>query len=76
MVVESEVFLGDLIQEGNISLVLALDNLTAEEQAEKEIAAEIRQGIQALIEEQIDVKRRDSHMVKKVSDLNEKIGIS
>jgi len=68
-----EVFLGDLIQEGNVSLMLALDNLTAEEQAEEEIEAEIRQGIQALIEEQIDVKRRDSHMVKKVIDLNEKI---
>jgi len=68
-----DVFIGDMIQEGNISLMLALDSLTAAEHAEAEIEAELRQGIQAVIAEQIDVVRRDNHMVKKVRDLDDKI---
>lgn len=71
--IHPDVFIGDMIQEGNVSLMLALDNLTSAEEAESEIEAELRQGMQAVIAEQTDVVRRDNSVVKKVRELNEKI---
>lgn len=72
-----EVFLGDLVQEGNVSLMLALDFLKAEgilEQPETELdirlRKEIRQGIQVLIEEQNELKRCDQKMEQQVNDLD------
>lgn len=72
-----EVFLGDLVQEGNVSLMLALDLLKAEgmtEETEAEndqrLRKEIRQGIQILIEEQAELKRCDKRMEQKVNDLD------
>lgn len=68
-----DVFIGDMIQEGNISLMLALDNLTNADIAEEVIETEIREGIQAVIEAQADLIRRDNSIVKKVRELDEKI---
>ncbi|MGL6200824.1 MAG: sigma-70 domain-containing protein [Lachnospiraceae bacterium] len=68
-----DVFIGDMIQEGNISLMLALDNLTDADIAEEVIEAELREGIQAVIEAQADLIRRDNSIVKKVRELDEKI---
>lgn len=68
-----EVFIGDMIQEGNISLMLALDNLAAVDLAEEIIETELREGIQAVIEAQADMIRRDNSVVKKVRELDEKI---
>ena len=68
-----DVFIGDMIQEGNISLMLALDNLTDADIAEEVIEAELREGIQAVIESQADLIRRDNSIVKKVQELDEKI---
>lgn len=72
-----EVFLGDLVQEGNVSLMLALDFLKSggvqgETQAELDmrLKKEIRQGIQILIEEQAELKRCDKRMEQKVNDLD------
>lgn len=72
-----EVFLGDLVQEGNVSLMLALDFLKGEgvlEQPEAEVdirlRKEIRQGIQVLIEEQTEQKRCDKKMEQQVNDLD------
>ena len=67
------VSLEDLIQEGVISLMLALDSLSTAAEAEQEILTEITQGMQAYIEEHIDVKRRDEHLVRKVGDLDGRI---
>lgn len=64
--------LDDLIQEGNISLMLALDRI-GEMGNPEEITDEIRQGIQAFLEESEDIKRRDESMVKKVKNLSEAI---
>lgn len=63
-------FIGDLIQEGNICLLMALEN---ENFGEKEITEAIYQGIQILIEEQTELKRRDEKMVEKVAFLDESI---
>lgn len=72
-----EVFLGDLVQEGNVSLMLALDLLKAggmpgETEAELDLylRKEIRQGIQMLIEEQAELKRCDKRMEQQVNDLD------
>lgn len=64
-----EVFLGDMIQEGNVSLMLALDMLP-EEDADRFVRREIAQSMQALAEEQQETKKRDNRMVEKVNELD------
>ena len=62
-------FIGDLIQEGNVSLLMALESRTEE----TEIIDAICQGIQMMIEAQTDLKRRDEKMVEIVALLDESI---
>ena len=68
-----EVFLGDLIQEGNVSLMLALDELESAEEAHEKVMDEVRRGMQLLIEEQTEVKRRDHTLLEKYTDLDDNI---
>lgn len=73
-----EIFLGDIIQEGNVSLMVALEDVTSWEVGESHaieayLEGEIRQGIQMLIEETTDLKSRDQNMVEKVEVLDESI---
>lgn len=85
----SDMHIGDLVQEGNVSLLLALDMLgdvaetagfgetddmpadTFFAKADLFLRTEIRQGIQAMIEEQREWKRRDDKMAQQVNDLDE-----
>ena len=63
-----EVFLGDLIQEGNMRLVMLL-----EEDPEKEEEAwrvTVRSAMEEFIASSGEVRRRDRQMVRKVTDLN------
>lgn len=66
----SELFIGDLIQEGNIGLMLAIEN---EQAGETEILESIRQMIQLLVEEQEEVKHQDHKMIEKVKFLDESL---
>lgn len=66
-----ELFLGDLVQEGNVSLMLAMDMLTTCEDAQEQLFGEIRAGIQALKEEQNELKQQDRRMVEQVNRLDE-----
>ena len=68
-----EVFIGDLIQEGNVSLMLVLDELKSAEEAHGKIMEEVRAGMQMLIEEQTEVKRRDHTLLEKYTDLDDNI---
>lgn len=68
-----EIFLGDMIQEGNLGLVIALDMLEDVQSAETTIQNQIRQSIQMLIEEHTEVHRRDKKMVEQVTALDEGI---
>lgn len=68
-----EIFLGDLVQEGNVGLILGLDLIDCAEKAHEMIVQEIRQSIQMLIEEQTELKSRDKKMVEKVNLLDESI---
>lgn len=73
---EPEVFLGDLIQEGNLGLVLGVEMLTSVQtvaQARDIITRQIRQSIQMLLEEQNELNSRDKKMVEKVQALDEAI---
>ena len=63
------VFLGDMIQEGSLSLVLAL----SQTEEETKIMEKVRAGIDVLLESQDETTRRDHRMVEKVSDLDQAI---
>ena len=62
-------FLGDLVQEGNVSLMLALQ----ETEDEEKILEAVQEGIEAFQEEQKDVHVRDRKMVEKVDELERQI---
>lgn len=66
-----EVFLGELVQEGNVSLLLALDLLDGAENAEAFLLDEIRQGMAQMIEEQQEQKRCDRKMEQQVNHLDD-----
>ncbi|MDO4622758.1 MAG: hypothetical protein Q4B22_07375 [Eubacteriales bacterium] len=70
------VLLADIVQEGSLLLVLGIDMLESGLFADREAVREsllrdIREGIQAMIEEQRDVHARDRKMVEKVEDLKD-----
>ena len=75
---QPQIFLGDLIQEGNVSLVVALENITKEQTPNLQsfhayIIDEIQQGMQMLLEEASDLKTRDERMVDRVVKLDESV---
>lgn len=70
---DGTVFLGDMVQEGNVSLLLALDLLSDAETVDAVIREEIRMGIRTMMEEHAEMKHRDQKMVRQVSNLDETI---
>lgn len=68
-----ELFLGDIIQEGNVGLILGMDMLADVATAHETIVNQVKQCIQMLIEEHAEVKSRDNKMVEKVTMLDESI---
>ena len=69
------VFLGDLIQEGNLGLVLGVEMLSTADvsTAHEIITQQIGQSMQMLLEEQAELNSRDKKMVEKVQALDESI---
>lgn len=67
------IFLGDLIQEGNLGLVFGVEMLTDAETAHETIMEQVRQSMQMLIEEQKELSGRDKKMIEKVQMLDEAI---
>lgn len=65
---DEECMIEDLIQEGNVGLMLSLEN---EALSEKQILANIRQAMQMLLEDNEETKRHDRKMIEKVTYLNE-----
>ena len=64
-------FIGDVIQEGNVSLMLYLgENKKA---TEAEVLEQVRAGIRVMLESHTEEKRRDKKMVERVNDLDETI---
>lgn len=69
----SEVFLGDMVQEGNMSLMIALGKYEDCKEDEAAVMDEVRAGMHAFIESLTEVKRRDKKMVSQVAELDETI---
>ena len=65
------VFIGDVIQEGNVSLMMYLSE--KEKTEESEVLEQVRAGIRMMLEAHTEEKRRDNKMVERVSDLDETI---
>lgn len=65
-----EIFIGDLIQEGNMGLILAMEQHEGENE---KLLSMAKEGMQALIESQKETKLRDKRMVEKVNSLDEQI---
>lgn len=70
-----DVFIGDMIQEGSMSLMLAIAEADASEDGESEvqIMEAVRNGMSLLIESQTETKRQDERMAARVSELDETI---
>lgn len=67
-----DIFIGDLIQEGNVSLMLAMGQ-DAGPGEDKRIMEDVRMGMQVMVESQTELKRRDKKMVEQVAELDAKI---
>ena len=65
------VFIGDVIQEGNVSLMMYLSEEKKADEAE--VLEKIRAGIRMMLESHTEEKRRDNQMVERVNDLDETI---
>lgn len=63
-----EVFLGDLIQEGNMRLVMLLEEDPEKEEEARRVT--VRSAMEEFIAFSGEVRRRDRQMVRKVTDLN------
>lgn len=68
-----DMFLGDLIQEGNLGLVIGVDMITSGDDAEEVVLSQMKACMQLLIEEQSELANRDKKMVEKVQALDEAI---
>ena len=64
-----DIFLGDLIQEANVSLMQALGGAGEELRDETWLLGELRKGIQAVLDEQSQQKFADDSLVAKVEKL-------
>ena len=74
--VASELPIEDLVQEGNIGLLLALENLEAKpnlEEYRKQVFAGIRKAMEEAVEMSQDKKDLDDEIVGRVNHLNESI---
>ncbi|MDO4489921.1 MAG: RNA polymerase sigma factor region1.1 domain-containing protein [Lachnospiraceae bacterium] len=75
-----EVLVQDLIQEGNLFLVIAINNLIGRaqldpEEAREELLRSAREGMETLSEQLKDVKQQNRKMVGKVEDLKDNITV-
>ena len=62
----TDIYIGDLVQEGNMGLMLAMEEHEGDTEALLSMAKE---SMQALLESQEETKKQDNRMVEKVNDL-------
>ena len=70
---QAELFIGDLVQEGNLGLIMGVEMITEPTTAHEVIMQQIKQSIQLFLEEQSELSSRDKKMVEKVQVLDESI---
>lgn len=68
-----DVFIGDLIQEGNIGIVLGIGMLENTENAHDVIMGQVKESMRLLVEEQSESSVCDRKLVEKVAALDETI---
>ncbi len=68
-----EIFIGDMIQEGGLGLILGINQIENTEHAHDIIVTHIRQSIQMMIEEFEAAKKQDNQMLEQVNMLDEAI---
>ena len=68
-----ELFFGDLLQEGNMGLLMALENAGEQEDLGSRITEEIRNAVRSFVEEQTRQKKEDDILVEKVRTLEAKV---
>lgn len=68
-----EIFIGDMIAEGNVGLLTGLEMLEEAEDAHTFLRGEIRNAILFMLEEQTDQKEQEDILVEKVRNLEAKI---
>ena len=68
-----EIFFGDLLQEGNMGLLMALEQAAAQEEIHTWLMSEIRSSIRLFMEEQSQQKKEDDILVEKVRNLEAKV---
>ena len=66
----ADIYIGDLVQEGNMGLMLAMEDHADDTEALLSMAKE---SMQALLESQEETKKQDNRMVEKVNDLDAQI---
>lgn len=65
-----EIFIGDMIQEGNMGMMLAMEEHAGEKEA---LLAMAKESMQALVESQQETRLQDKRMVEKVDKLDGQI---
>lgn len=65
-----DVFIGDLIQEGNVGVMLSVNSGEVSREA---MIKSAKESMQMLLESQVEVKLQDQKMVDKVNELDEQI---
>ena len=68
-----DIFFGDLLQEGNMGLLTALERLSEQENPDEWIVREIESTMKLFIAEQAQQKKEDNILVEKVRDLEKKV---
>lgn len=68
-----DIFFGDLLQEGNMGLLTALERLSEQEAPSEWIVRKIESTMKLFIEEQAQQKKEDNILVEKVRDLEKKV---
>ncbi len=68
-----EIFFGDLLQEGNMGLLMALEQAAPQEEIHTWLMSEIRSSIRLFMEEQSQQKKEDDILVEKVRNLEAKV---
>ncbi len=68
---EPGVHIGDMVQEGNLSLILAVEMITDSADADVFIRREIRRGILSVVDEQKDTERKGNQIADRANELND-----
>lgn len=68
-----EFFFGDLLQEGNMGLLMALENTAGKADIHSWLCSEIRSTIRLFIEDQTQQKKEDDILVEKVRNLEVRV---